>query len=162
MLRCITMGLGALVATLAVTAAGSAGSAGGKTDAPPRWEYRVLSKQQVIQQGKNDLVAGLNELGEQGWELVAVDGGYIFKRRRPGTGASVEDLKRRLADAEGNVEAERERLAWSELMARKGFLSEASIEAERTRMKQVQAAAERARRELDVRLVPVPKKVPEK
>jgi hypothetical protein len=38
----------------------------------PKWEYQALSKEQVVAHGKKDLAAGLNKLGDDGWELVAV------------------------------------------------------------------------------------------
>jgi hypothetical protein len=39
----------------------------------PKWEYRVLAKREVAELGKKDLAAGLNKLGDEGWELVAVE-----------------------------------------------------------------------------------------
>jgi Bacterial type II/III secretion system short domain len=50
------------------------------------WEYKTLLKSQITELGKTDLGAGLNALGDEGWELVAVDrpekgtATYIFKR----------------------------------------------------------------------------------
>jgi hypothetical protein len=126
----------------------------------PRWQYRVLSKQQLLKTGKQDLAAGLNQLGKQGWELVGIDGGYIFKRRAPSGPASVEDLKRRLAEAERDVDAQREHLAWSQLMARRGVVSEAYLQTEERIMQHVEAAAEQARRDLDAGLLPAPKQAP--
>jgi DNA-binding CsgD family transcriptional regulator len=44
----------------------------------PRWEYRVVSRKQLL---KNQ--ATLNDLGEAGWELVAINSGeeeWVFKR----------------------------------------------------------------------------------
>lgn len=51
------------------------------------WEYKALVKSQITELGKTDLGAGLNALGDEGWELVAVDAGkgqatYIFKRAK--------------------------------------------------------------------------------
>jgi hypothetical protein len=40
---------------------------------PPKWEYQVLTKEQVAGLGKKDLAAGLNKLGDESWELVAVE-----------------------------------------------------------------------------------------
>ena len=40
---------------------------------PVKWEYRVLSRDQIAELGKNDLAAGLNRLGEHGWQLVTVE-----------------------------------------------------------------------------------------
>ncbi len=135
MRRWATNGLAALI--LAVSAA-----AAGEPVASPRWEYRVLSKQQLLKLGKQDLAAGLNQLGKQGWELVGIDGGYIFKRHGP-TAASVEELKRRLAQAERDLDTQREHLAWSQLMARRGVVSEAYLQTEQRIMQHAEAVAER-------------------
>ena len=39
-----------------------------------KWEYRLLSKDRILELGKQDLVAGLNKLGQEGWELAGIDG----------------------------------------------------------------------------------------
>jgi hypothetical protein len=44
----------------------------GKSVARPQWEYQTLTREKLAEMGKNDLAAGLNKLGEDGWELVAV------------------------------------------------------------------------------------------
>jgi uncharacterized protein (TIGR03067 family) len=44
----------------------------------PRWEYRTLTRQELINLAQKDVTAGLNKLGEDGWELVAI---------RPGVGS---------------------------------------------------------------------------
>jgi uncharacterized protein (TIGR03067 family) len=61
--------------------------AGGRHGSPPRWEYRTLTRQQLLDLGKKDVTAGLNRMGDSGWELVAVQRGestgpaeYYFKR----------------------------------------------------------------------------------
>src|SRR5438128_2347809 len=56
---------------------------GGQPEGAPKWEYRILTKEQIIELGKKDLAAGLNQLGDQGWELAAVETAFIFKRSRP-------------------------------------------------------------------------------
>jgi hypothetical protein len=52
------------------------------TLARPQWEYTVRSTNDFIDRGKPDFDAGLNRLGAEGWELVAVDPAsrFIFKR----------------------------------------------------------------------------------
>jgi Bacterial type II/III secretion system short domain len=52
---------------------------------PARWEYRVLSSTKIGELGENNLEVGLNALGADGWELVAVEplkinSRYIFRR----------------------------------------------------------------------------------
>lgn len=47
----------------------------------PRWEYKVTGDAELKALGKNDLAAGLNKLGADGWELVSAEGArFIFKR----------------------------------------------------------------------------------
>jgi hypothetical protein len=41
----------------------------------PKWEYKALTKAQVADLGKKDFAAGLNKLGDEGWELVALEPG---------------------------------------------------------------------------------------
>src|SRR5262245_40555138 len=57
-----------------------------------KWEYKVQTKGEIMGLAKGSLEKGLNELGAEGWELVAVEGQekpgapgafpatYIFKR----------------------------------------------------------------------------------
>jgi hypothetical protein len=39
----------------------------------PKWEYKVLTKDEIAGLSNKDFAAGLNKLGEEGWELVAVE-----------------------------------------------------------------------------------------
>jgi hypothetical protein len=65
-----------------------------------RWEYKVLSPSALEQlgRGENALASGLEKLGDEGWELVAIEPGtgtpalpgrYLFKRPRPAQPAGV-------------------------------------------------------------------------
>jgi hypothetical protein len=119
-----------------------------KTGAAPRWEYRVLSKQRIIDLGKKDLAAGLNALGDEGWELVVVDSTYIFKRPKDTERQRVAEVKQRIAAIESEVELWKERVAWSERMARRGFLSNQRVNTERARLREAEMALDEARREL--------------
>jgi WD40 repeat protein len=48
----------------------------------PRWEYKVASEADILKLGKDDLTAGLNKLGEDGWELVGSEKTrFILKRK---------------------------------------------------------------------------------
>src|SRR5207302_345137 len=96
-----------------------------------RWEYRVLTKEQVLDLGKKDLTAGLNTLGDQGWELVAIDGSYIFKRSKEQIRKQIDDLKTQIALIETDVEFLKERVAWSERMFKRGYVSGQHLQAER-------------------------------
>jgi hypothetical protein len=68
----------------------------GKKSGPPagagaeiartRWEYSVLSKEAVVKAGKGDFRAGLNALGEEGWELVTIEARFSAGRGAPGGG----------------------------------------------------------------------------
>jgi hypothetical protein len=146
------------LAAAAVIFMGSLRIRAGETGSLSRWDYRVLAKEQVLELGKQDLAAGLNHLGQQGWELAAVDGAYIFKRRRPNT--SVEGLKQRLAQAENDLATFKERTAWVERMVRKGFLAESQLQAERARAQQAEAVLQQTRHDLDLLLAPAPKTAP--
>jgi hypothetical protein len=51
--------------------------------ARPRWEYKVLSEADIRRLAKDDLTAGLNALGQDGWELVGFEKTrFILKRQR--------------------------------------------------------------------------------
>jgi hypothetical protein len=39
----------------------------------PKWEYKVLTKDVIAELANKDFAAGLNKLGDEGWELVAVE-----------------------------------------------------------------------------------------
>jgi hypothetical protein len=121
-------------------------SAEGTSNAVTRWEYRVLTKDQVLDLGKKDLAAGLNTLGEEGWELVAVEPAYIFKR--PRQQKKLEDLQRQVSVAESDLAAWRDRAAWSERMARKGLLSEKQAQADQQKLQDAQRAFDRAKQDL--------------
>lgn len=128
---------------------------------PLKWEYRVLTKEQVADLGKKDLAAGLNQLGDEGWEMVAIEVGksteYYFKRPRP----NLQGLKERASAAEADVALWRERLGWTERMLRKGYVSEQQVLAERAQLKHAEAALEEVKRDLE-RATKDPTKPPEK
>ncbi len=154
----VALNCGLLLAVVIGT--GGAPIQAGESGVAPRWEYRVLTKDQVLDLGQKDLAAGLNRLGHDGWELAAVDGAYIFKRRRGLHVASAENIKERLALAETDVAARKERAAWSERMARMGFMSKSRVEAEKALLAQAEIDAAQLRRDLDMMLLPAPKSVP--
>src|SRR5262249_48356594 len=91
---------------------------------------------------------GLNVLGSQGWELVVVDGAYIFKRPRNLIHKQREDLKGQIAVIESDLTQMRERVAWAERMLKKGYMTERQVEAERTQLRRMETALERARQGL--------------
>src|SRR5262249_9757926 len=100
-------------------------------------------KGDIFALGKRDLAAGLNKLGEEGWELVVVDTSYIFKRPKnsPPAGA-----KRRIALAEAEVEQLKDRVAWAERMAKKGYLTRQAVEAEGAKLSRAEMALDEARK----------------
>jgi type II secretory pathway component GspD/PulD (secretin) len=77
---------GACSAALAGDAARDAGKA--NAAASPKWEYKILTKDGVADLGKGEVGAGLNALGDDSWELIAVEPGgrsaressFYFKR----------------------------------------------------------------------------------
>jgi internalin A len=74
---------------VAATAQKAAIEAGPKT----QWEYKVLAKDQVNELGKGILAAGLNQLGQKGWELSAVDNGSYILKRHAVSGAELSALQ---------------------------------------------------------------------
>jgi hypothetical protein len=118
-----------------------------KPGAAVKWEYRILTKEQVMDLGKKDLTAGLNKLGDDGWELVVVEPAYVFKRQKQPDVTRLEDARRRLLQAETDVEMWKERIAWSERMVKKGYLTETRLQEEKGLMKAAEAALEKARRD---------------
>jgi hypothetical protein len=130
----------------------------GRSEAGPKWEYRVLTKQEILDLGKKDLTAGLNKLGDQGWELAAVETSFIFKRAKPSLslqgwdpirrGERIEDVKRRIALLEADLEMWKDRVAWAERMLKKGFLSEAQVKGERLEMKKTEITLDYLQKEL--------------
>jgi hypothetical protein len=119
-----------------------------QSDAVTRWEYQILTKEQIIELGKKDLTAGLNRLGEQGWELAAVEAAFIFKRAKPQNGERIEDVKRRIALIEIDVQMWKDRVAWSERMLKKGFMSQAQVNGERMELKKNEITLDSLQREL--------------
>jgi hypothetical protein len=117
-------------------------------DAVPKWEYQILTKEQIIELGKKDLTAGLNRLGEQGWELAAVEMAFIFKRAKPQTGARIEDVKRQIALIEIDLQKGKDRVTWAERMLKKGFMSEAQVNGERMELKKTEITLDSLQREL--------------
>jgi type II secretory pathway component GspD/PulD (secretin) len=66
----------ALVLASGVSAAAEGSGSGSSTTTTSstllaKWEYRAVKRSQVLELGKGDLTAGLNKLGEEGWELVS-------------------------------------------------------------------------------------------
>jgi hypothetical protein len=118
-------------------------------DSGSRWEYRTLTKDQLLTLGNQDLVAGLNRLGDDGWELTGVDGIYIFKRPRGFAQRRAEDIKDEIKIIEADVERQKERVAWAERMAKKGFLATNQMQFERDYLKRLELALTRARRDLE-------------
>jgi hypothetical protein len=60
----------------------------GSVSVRPQWEYAVHDKDALAKLGGGDVAAGLNKLGDEGWELVAVDAHEFASRR----GRGVEDF----------------------------------------------------------------------
>ncbi len=114
-----------------------------------RWEYRVVSRDQVAELGKSDLAAGLNRLGSEGWELVVVDGGYIFKRPRPQNDNEIAELKLKVNILQSDFEMQKERLAWSERMLKMGYMSNQAVGAERERLRRIELVLDKSRKELE-------------
>jgi hypothetical protein len=89
----LSLFLGAFVATSVSPSQAIAHAAPEKV----KWEYKVLTTSQLEalggdKEGPSSLTAGLNKLGEDGWELVGIEPGhvpppvklpkYVFKRAK--------------------------------------------------------------------------------
>jgi hypothetical protein len=136
------------VALAALALAGVATSAEPTTDGFIRWEYRVLTRAQVLELGKQDLTAGLNKLGDEGWELAGVDGPYIFKRLKDQVRRQADEIRRHIAIAEADVESWKERVTWAERMSKKGYMSATQLQAERAQLTQAELVLDAARKAL--------------
>jgi hypothetical protein len=51
--------------------------------AAPKWEYKIQTKEELLDLGKKDLGAGLNKLGAEGWELVSIQPASETRMGRP-------------------------------------------------------------------------------
>jgi hypothetical protein len=127
---------------------GTAAADDGKLNVMTRWEYRVVTKDELIDLGKKDLTTGLNKLGDEGWELVAVDGSYVFKRPKDQIRRQAVEIQHRISLIESDVELLKERVAWAERMGRKGYMTERQVNAERIQLKEAENALEEAREQL--------------
>jgi flagellar basal body-associated protein FliL len=60
------------------------------TEKPSGWEYRVETETALRELGQGELVAGLNALGSDRWELAAIrNKSYVFKRSAQSDAAAV-------------------------------------------------------------------------
>lgn len=126
----------------------------------PKWEYRVVPKEQVVELGKNDFAAGLNKLGEEGWELVVVDGGYIFKRPRSQNDREIAELKLRIAILNRDIELQKERLSWSNRMVKMGYLSNQALVAEQERQERFELVRDKLNKDLERLIAPPAEPIP--
>jgi hypothetical protein len=102
----VRTGIAAAGAVVLLVAAGSAAAAadeGAKTKAAPpaKWEYQVLTHDQIADLAKKDFAAGLNKLGADGWELVAVEPRTDRDHGAKPSGQAAFYFKRPAARAEG-------------------------------------------------------------
>jgi hypothetical protein len=152
-----------LVLAVAATLVASPGAPAAelRPDVVCQWEYRVLTEEQVIALGKKDLAEGLNVLGDEGWELATAGPRYIFKRPKDMAKKQAAEIKRQIAAAEADVEAWKDRVAWSERMVKKGYVTEKHALAERAQLSKAEAVLDAARRALKG-LPPTPKEPEQK
>jgi hypothetical protein len=128
---------------------------------PVQWEYRVLTKNQILELGKNELASGLNRVGGDGWQLVAVEPSqpptFYFKRPRYSVAEQIEELQALMPRLELDVAVARERADWAERMARKGYAYEANVGVTNQQLKLAEFALDRAKKHLEA-LTPEPAK----
>lgn len=125
-----------------------------------KWEYRVLSRDHLLEAGDKNLEKGLNKLGDEGWELVTIefpmmlqraegrfasDARYYFKRPASTELASRELTEARLAQAQADVEEWKERVEWSSRMVKKGYATERQLATDRLKLKAAEATLEALR-----------------
>jgi hypothetical protein len=134
----------------------------------PKWEYRILTREQVAELGKNDIAAGLNRLGDDGWQLVTIEPAVSAEKDGKAPGHSAQfyfqrpkdyvrmlraGIQQRFAAAKSNVEMWEDRLAWTERMVRKGFLTANQARADEEELKRAKAAFDQVEREMkDLRM----------
>jgi hypothetical protein len=111
-----------------------------------KWEYRIVPGDQLPDPRSRDLTSSLNKLGDEGWELIAVQPVYIFKR--PNNQRQAEDIKRQINRLQAELDTWKNRITWTRLMAKKGFLSKNEVELEEALLRDVEIALERAQKEL--------------
>jgi hypothetical protein len=153
-------------------------AAQGTSGAQSQWEYRVLTKDRLLELGKKDVAAALNRLGDEGWELIGIEppsaaepgsgatakpATFYFKRPRSSTRSTedAQDLKDIISRLEYDVELAREWASWTERMHRKGFRSQSHVSYAKQELKDLELALARAKRQLKA-LEPEPIKAPEK
>jgi hypothetical protein len=73
----------------------------GKAAARPQWEYQTLTREKIAELSKNDFAAGLNKLGEDGWELVAVTPAQQPSPQMPRTAAEYYFKRPKTAAGQG-------------------------------------------------------------
>jgi hypothetical protein len=125
-----------------------------------KWEYRLLTKDQLVELGKNDLGAGLNKLGNEGWELTVVDGAYIFKRPKPRNDREIADLKLRISVLRSDIEMQKERVAWANRMGKMGYMSMVQVAAEQDRLGRMELVLEKTKKELEGLVGPPAEPIP--
>jgi hypothetical protein len=128
----------------------------------PKWEYRVLTKDEVLKLGQKDLTAGLNKLGDAGWELVTVESDaqepgsraaqksaqFYFKRPANLIEKQAETVKERIRRAEFTVTSWMEEVARAERLLTRGFISKKDLQAVKDQLKEAETALDEARTEL--------------
>jgi hypothetical protein len=128
----------------------------------PKWEYHVLAKDEVLKLGQKDLTAGLNKLGDAGWELVAVESDaqeaafgaaqksarFYFKRPANLIEKQAEALKERIRRAEFTVTSWMEEAVRAERLLTRGFISKKELQAVKDQLKEAETALDEARTEL--------------
>ncbi|MGF1579946.1 MAG: hypothetical protein ACFCD0_11345 [Gemmataceae bacterium] len=122
-------------------------SAGGPKQKIPKWEYRVHTEKQVLALSKQDLTTGLNNLGNQGWELVAARPAFIFKRLKQEK--SLADLNERVSEAEVRVERLKEDLTRSKKLVELGAESPAKVRELQLLEREARKSLLAAQKELD-------------
>jgi outer membrane protein TolC len=78
-----------------------------------------------------------------------IDAEIVLERAKARQQAGRENARSVVELAESELEMWKERVAWSERMVKKGYLTERQLQTERAALKQAETVLEKARRELD-------------
>jgi hypothetical protein len=142
------LGLPLLVLGLAAGFPTAVRAADPKPEPGVKWEYRIVSKEQLLDLGKKDLTAGLNALGDEGWELVAAGPEYIFKRAKFSSAKRIAELKQQISRAQSDLDMVKDRVQWAERMVKKGYMTDRQLTAEQAQQQAAELALQLLQQEL--------------
>jgi hypothetical protein len=109
----------------------------------------ALTKQQEEQAREAEKKSSLPATAVIAARVRRIDAEIVLERAKVRQQAGRDDATRAFEHAASELEMWKDRVAWSERMTKKGYLTERQLQTERAALKQAEAALEKARRELD-------------